>query len=105
MAQHIDFPSDRVSNLINRRFGSRLEEVGFGIVDGMLGDDWTSNLRKEIKLLHEKGLLVPNRTYYEGKKDENGKFVYAYSVSKPNVFELDLSTMTPAQRKVSHFIL
>ncbi|PRP75791.1 hypothetical protein PROFUN_08785 [Planoprotostelium fungivorum] len=97
MAQ--SFPKARVNQLIGEDFGQSLENVGFGIIDGLLGSDWTNGLRQEIKKLYDQGLLVPNKTYYEGRKDENGRFVYGYSVSKPNVHELDLSTIELQKRK------
>jgi hypothetical protein len=70
------------------------------VIDNILGADWATKLRSEIQTLYERQMLYSNRTYYEGKK-EDGKFTYGYSVMKPNVFELDLFSLTKEKREVS----
>ncbi len=58
------------------------------VVDNIFGAEWTNALRREIRLLFdqnklyhfEETLILPlrysNRTYYEGKKNDDGKFRY-----------------------------
>jgi len=60
------------------------------VIDNIFGAEWTNALRSEIRLLFDMSKLYNNRTYYEGKKSDDGKFTYGYSVMKPNVHELDL---------------
>jgi hypothetical protein len=53
------------------------------VIDNIFDEEWTTNMRHEIKTLYQLNQLYSNKTYYNGKK-EGGKFTYSYSVMKPN---------------------
>ena len=72
------------------------------MIDNIFNEQWTTNLRKEIQQLYDSEMLYSNRTYYDGKKDANGKFTYGYSVAKPNVYELDLLQEESRKVRVIH---